>query len=312
MSRTSEPSCLVYPAWFALSSLAMKILAALLFLAADLAAASFTAATYNLEFYVDAPVLGRAPKAEPARRAIREAIRAMNADVIALQEMGSTNALAELRASLERDGMNYPYWEHARGFDSDLHLAFLSKLPITARRSHANESYLLGGRRFRVARGFAEIEVTVNDRTRVTLLTAHLKSKRQTPEADQREMREEEALLLREKVDEFFKRRPNGNLVVLGDFNDGITSRSTRSIMGRGQTKLFDARPREMPGAARERAIVWTHFYAAEETYSRIDYILTSPSMRRFFRADKSGVLARPDWGVASDHRPLYAAFELN
>lgn len=290
----------------------MKVLIALLLLALDLGAATFTAATYNLEFYVDAPTLGRQPKTERARRAVRDAIQGMNPDVIALQEVGTTNALLELRASLEKDGLKYPHWEHVLGDDGNLHLAFLSRLPITARRSHTNENFLLTGRRFRVLRGFGEIEIEVAKGLRVTLLNAHLKSKRQSAEADQQEFREEEALLLREKIDEAFRRDPLTHLLVLGDLNDGPASRSTKMILGRGKTKLFDTRPRETPGAARDRAIVWTHFYAAEDSYSRIDYILASPSLRRAFQPQKSGVYHWPNWGAASDHRPIFATFELN
>jgi endonuclease/exonuclease/phosphatase family metal-dependent hydrolase len=283
----------------------------LLFFTLQALGASFSVATFNLEFYVDAPTLGRNPKSEESKRAIASAIAAMNPDVIALQEMGSTNALLELRARLQRAGVNYPHWEHVRAWDANLHLAFLSKLPIVARRHHTNESFLLNGRRFRVTRGFGEIDVEV-DRRKITLLSAHLKSKRQTGEADQQEWREEEALLLREKIDAFFKRVPNGRLIVLGDLNDGISSRSTRGIMGRGNTRLFDTRPGEPGGAEPNRSIVWTHFYAAEEIFSRIDYILASPALRRGYRPERSRVHASPEWGVASDHRPVLAVFELN
>jgi endonuclease/exonuclease/phosphatase family metal-dependent hydrolase len=288
----------------------MKWMLQLLVFSIQLTAAPFTVATYNLEFYIDSPALGREPKSAESKAAIRAAIHAINPDVIAFQEMGSTNALLELRTTLEKEGLRYPHWEHVRGHDTNLHVAFLSKHPIVARRPHTNENYLLKGRRFQVARGFGEIDVNMPDGTKLTLLSAHLKSKRQSVEADQQEMREEEAILLREKIDAALKR--TANLVVLGDLNDGVASRSTRTILGRGQTKLIDTRPGESSGRSGRRAIVLTHFYAAEETYIRIDYILAGPGLRGAFQPEKSGVLARPDWGVASDHRPVSATFDLN
>jgi chemotaxis response regulator CheB len=42
-------------------------------------------------------------KSAEARAKIRESIKAMNPDVIALEEMGTTNALLELRGSLKAD-----------------------------------------------------------------------------------------------------------------------------------------------------------------------------------------------------------------
>lgn len=271
-------------------------------------------ASYNVEFYIDAPALGREPKAEASRKAVRNALAALKADVVALQEMGGTNALMELRAALQKDGLSYPHWSHVRANDPTLHLAFLSRLPIKVYRHHTNESYLLKGRRFEVARGFGEIEVETPGKQRVTIMTAHLKSKRQTGEADQQEMREEEALLLREKIDAFFTRSPNAHLLVMGDLNDGPASRSTRTVLGRGRTKLIDTRPVEAgePVSGSRKGIAWTHFYAAEETYSRIDYILASPSLREEFRPSESRVLSFPEWGAASDHRPILAVFELN
>src|SRR5215510_10374315 len=75
------------------------------------AAEIFRIATYNLENYVDHPAGTRPLKTPEARAKIRESLRVLNADVVALQEIGGTNALLELRASLEADGPGYPFWE---------------------------------------------------------------------------------------------------------------------------------------------------------------------------------------------------------
>jgi endonuclease/exonuclease/phosphatase family metal-dependent hydrolase len=205
-----------------------------------------------------------------------------------------------------------------RGRDTNLHVAFLSKYPIIAARHHTKESFLHQGRRFHVSRGFGEIEIEFENR-RLTFLTAHLKSKRQSAEADQEALRFEEATLLREKIDAHFQRNPNANLIVLGDFNDGIGTRTYTTLIGKGRTKLFDTSPYERNGDSLPnpnsrydpRRIIWTHFYAKEELYSRIDYILLSPSLRRFFRAEQSYVLALKDWGAASDHRPVCVRLEF-
>ena len=162
-------------------------------LARQLFAGSFTVGTYNLELYTDTPIFNLPPKSEEARKIIRQSIKALNADILALQEIGSPKGLQELRAALKNDGVDYPYFEHVISYDTNLHLAFLSKYPITRRNPHTNENFLFQGRRFHVLRGFAEIEVEMPGNFRCTLITAHLKSKRIAVEADQQGLREEEA-----------------------------------------------------------------------------------------------------------------------
>ena len=128
-----------------------------------------------------------------------------------------------------------------------------------------------------------------------------------------------EAKLLREKVDADLKANPNANLVVLGDFNHTKDSPSTKVLIGHGKTKLVDTRPAERNGdnAPPEKAwfdpnnITWTHYYGKEDSYSRIDYILLSPAMTKFWDKKETYVLAIPNWGVGSDHRPVTAAFDL-
>ena len=279
-------------------------------------AETFSVATFNLENYLDVPSANRPSKSPAGRAKIRESLRALNADVVALQEMGGTNALLELRASLRAEGLDYPHWEHVGGFDTNIHLAVLSKFPITARRPHTDDAFLLFGRRFHVSRGFAEVEIQVNTSYAFTLLTAHLKSRRPIPEADEAELREQEALLLRKRIDALLDADPHRNLVVLGDFNDTRDSKSTRAIIGRKHA-LIDLRPAERNGDQPDsstphrdpRSITWTHYYGKEDTYSRIDYILVSQGMAKEWDPAGTCVLTLPGWGVASDHRPILARF---
>jgi len=284
-----------------------------------LQAETFRIAEYNLDNYLDQPTeTRRSVKSDDAKAKIRETIRAMKPDVIALEEMGTTNALLEFRASLKAEGLDFPYWDHVNGFDTNIHLAVLSRFPITARRPHTNENFLLDGRRFSVSRGFLEVDIQVNTNYSFTLLGAHLKSKRAVPEADEAELRLQEAKLLREKVDAVLKANPNANLIVLGDFNDTKDSASTKAIVGSGKFKLVDTRPAERNGddgrSANARSspmnVTWTYYYSTEDTYSRIDYILLSPGMAKECLKQETYVLALPNWGVGSDHRPIVAGFE--
>ena len=226
-----------------------------------------------------------------------------------------------MRGSLKAGGLDFPFWEHVTGHDTNIHVAVLSQFPITGRRPHTNDSFLLYGRRFHVNRGFAEMDIQVNPSFSFTLITAHLKSRLPSPEADEAELREQEALLLREKIDHDFKDHPGLNLVVLGDFNDTKDSLAIRSLIGRGRSALIDTRPAERNGDElakvkdsryAPRTVNWTYFYGKTDTYSRIDYILINQAMARRWLAEETWALTVPNWGVGSDHRPIVAGFRVD
>jgi endonuclease/exonuclease/phosphatase family metal-dependent hydrolase len=289
-----------------------------LLLVVHASAGTVRVATYNVENYLDQPTESRRfVKSEAAKAKIRETIKLMNPDVLALEEMGTTNALLELRASLKAEGLDFPFWEHVQGFDTNIHVAVLSRLPISARHPHTNDNFLLDGRRFRVSRGFAEVEIQAATNFNFTVIVAHLKSRRPSAEADEAELRLQEAKQLRHIVDERLRTNPSARLVVLGDFNDTKNTASTKEVIGRGKTKLTDTRPAERNGdnAPNEnpryepRNICWTHYYGLEDSFARIDYILLSPALARDWLPKESYIPTVANWGVGSDHRPLLMTF---
>jgi endonuclease/exonuclease/phosphatase family metal-dependent hydrolase len=197
-------------------------------------------------------------------------------------------------------------------------VAVLSRLPIVACRPHTNDNFLLDGRRFSVSRGFAEVDIQAATNFTFTLIATHLKSRRPVPEADEAQLRLQEAKILRGIVDEHFKADANTKLIVLGDFNNVKSSDSTKEIIGRGKFKLTDTRPAERNGdntpneipRFEPRNVTWTHYYGVEDTYSRIDFILLSPAMARDWVTNETYALTIPNWGVGSDHRPIVATFK--
>ncbi|MGD0538575.1 MAG: endonuclease/exonuclease/phosphatase family protein [Verrucomicrobiota bacterium] len=278
---------------------------------------SFTVATYNLENYLVVATDTRPVKSASARARVREGIRALGADVLAVEEIGPTNALLELRGALRDEGLDYPYWEHVAGFDTNVFVGVLSRFPIVARHPHTNENFLLEGRRFQVSRGFAEVEIRVAPRYSFTLIAAHLKSRRPLPQADEADLREQEAIRLRAIIDQRLAAQPGINLVVLGDFNDTPDSPPIKAVIGRGRTRLVDTRPTERNGDTDPnpnprfppRNVTWTHYYGKEDSYQRIDYVLASPGLAREWDPTGTWVLTLPNWGTASDHRPIRARF---
>jgi len=277
----------------------------------------FRLATFNVENYLDAPSGTRHAKSPAARAKVRECILARKPDVIALEEMGATNALLDLQSNLKSSGLDLPFWDEITGYDTNIHVAVLSRFPIVARRPHTNENFLLDGRRLVVSRGFAELDIQVSPRYMFTLIAAHLKSRRPSAIADEEEWRYEEAAALRRVIDARLAQDPAQNLAVVGDFNDLQDSKPVRAIMGRGMTRLFDTRPAERNGdhagvnGHASRRITWTHYYSTDDVFSRIDYILLGRGMRDRWLKEETYILAAPDWGLASDHRPLVAGFAM-
>jgi endonuclease/exonuclease/phosphatase family metal-dependent hydrolase len=282
------------------------------------AADTFRVAAYNLENYLDQPTETRHfVKSDAAKAKIRESIKAIHPDVLALEEMGTTNALLELRASLQAEGQDFPYWEYIQGFDDSIHVAVLSKFPFTARHPHTNENFLLDGKRLEVKRGFAEVEIQAATNFTFTLIAAHLKSRLTSPEADEAAQRLAEAKVLRGIIDARLASNPDTKLIVLGDFNDTRNTPSTKAVIGQGKHRLFDTRPAERNGDNQPnpnpryepRNVTWTHYYGVEDSYARIDYLLLSPAIKKYWLADETYIPVIPNWGIGSDHRPLVAGF---
>lgn len=280
-------------------------------------AETFRVATYNLNNYFLTATDSRAVKSPESLGQIHTNILALKPDILAVQEMSGATGLKHLQAELKQRGLDLPYTELVTGGDTNIYNAILSRFPIVARRSHTNDSYLLHGRRFRVGRGFAEIEVAVNERYRLTVMVAHLKSKRTVPEGDEAEMRLQEAMIFREKIDARFKADPKVNLIVLGDFNDTKDTKPVKALGGRGRTALIDTRPAERNGdnlppervGYDPRNVTWTYFYGVEDSYSRVDYILISAGLAKEWVKEETFVQSISNWGLASDHRAILAMF---
>ena len=280
---------------------------------------TFRLVTFNVENYIEAPSGSRRAKSPAAQGKVRECILAMKPDILALQEMGDTNALLDLQSNLKSAGLDLPFWDEITGYDTNIHIAVLSRFPIVARRPHTNENFLLDGRRLTVSRGFAEMDIQVNPRYIFTLIVAHLKSRLPSAIADEDEWRYEEAVALRRVIDARLAHDPAQNLAVVGDFNDAPDSKPLRTILGHGATRLFDTRPAERngdttasaEGSRESRRVTWTDYYAKDDVYSRIDYILVAHGLQTHWLKDETYIYTTPNWGLASDHRPLVTGFAV-
>ncbi len=288
-------------------------LAVLLAVGRALGADSIRIGTYNVENYVLESTTTRKAKSEASKARVADCVKVLNADVLGLQEFGGPEAVEDLRSRLKRSGCDYPHVAQMRGADPNIEVALLSRVPIVALRLHTNDTFLLSGQRFRVSRGFLEADVEPGRGQRVVVFVAHLKSRRTAVRADESDIRREEARFLREHIDARLKADPSARVVVVGDLNDSKDSQSIRLLMGRGRNQLVDSRPSERNGDTgftpnprwQPRTVSWTHYYGVEDTYSRLDYILLSPRAAEDWDPAAIGIPSIPDWGLASDHRPI-------
>ena len=54
----------------------------------------------------------------------------------------------------------------------------------------------------------------------------------------------------------------------------------------------------------------WTHYWAAADIYSRIDYMLVSLKLWPEINMDKSGISSSKAWSKASDHRAIFTTLK--
>ena len=195
-------------------------------------------------------------------------VRACDADVIGLQEVGTVELV---RAVLERlDG--HAYGEPVMGTADarGIRCALLSRVPVVEARVHTAESLPFPvfregdpapfGTRIPLRRGVVHARVQAPGLGLVDVLVVHFKSSRSVPARDEsgRELpatnarmrseatirslvwRAAEALYVRRLVDDVLAPDPGGRVAVVGDLNDVPGSPAVRAVRGEGDGELFD------------------------------------------------------------------------
>jgi endonuclease/exonuclease/phosphatase family metal-dependent hydrolase len=267
-------------------------------------------ATYNIENYcpadrmTDAGYRGDYPKPESEKQALREVIRRIDADVLALQEMGPGPYLEELRRDLRAEGLDYAFCALAEAGDASRHVALLSKRPLAGVLVHADLEFSYRGGRERVKRGLLEARIMTAGGA-LTIFAVHLKSHLtehpDDPEAALR--RAAEAAAVRDCILRRVASPASARFVILGDFNDGRSSAALARLQRRGALTVAERLP-----ATDSRGETWTEVWRRRDTYSQLDHILVSPGLRAAVRGGTARIDDGPGVAEASDHRPVVAA----
>ncbi len=268
--------------------------------------ASLTFCAYNLRNWLSIAAetqAATAPRDKPGRekRKVVEILAQIRPDVLGVCEIGTPDDVADLQSRLKEAGLVLPHLEFCRGADPERSLALLSRHPLTQRRSAGALAYRIDGGTLRMQRGILDATVLAAPGFEVRFLGVHLKSRRETPEADQELMRRSEAHLLRLHVDAIHATQSQPRLVVYGDFNTHRNEPALQEIIG---SRALDSHLLEIPVRDRH-GLLWTHFWDAADVYSRLDYLLVSRALRPQVDTRLSRIHDDADGLVASDHRAL-------
>jgi endonuclease/exonuclease/phosphatase family metal-dependent hydrolase len=267
---------------------------------------------------------------EAEKRLTAQVIRAVDADIIVLQEVENLDVLRRFRAERLKM-MGYTHAMLVDGNDPrQIDVAVLSRHPLVAVRSH---HHLRKGAEPIFSRDCLEVDVDVKG-ARLTLFVNHLKSMldRNDPKNGRKNTRAKRVLqskTVKELVTARFGTSPGAHpWVVLGDLNDflapaqGTTTGIAELVNWDQVENVLDRLPEE------ER---WTHFFdgapAGETRFRQLDYLLLSTSLagatqapprveRRGLSTKATKATAKRFSGVtasavASDHCPVAITLNL-
>ncbi len=239
------------------------------------------------------------PKPEAEKAVVRAIINRYQPDILALQEIGEMPFLRELQRDLKAGGSDYPHVYLMEAADSVRHTAVLSKLPFAEKAGVTDLPFNYFGQEVTPLRGLQEV-VYVTEGTRWSLVNLHLKSRWTDEPRDEesRFRRTREAEVIRNHLRS--KYPPGGGypILLVGDFNDHPNSGVLDRFYDVGDTPLFP--PIE---ATDSRGHYWTYYWARQQSYQRVDFLLGSPELRPFVRS--AFVVDEPEPLQASDHRPV-------
>ena len=248
-----------------------------------------------------------------------QALREVNADIVALQEIESLPVLDAFN-SRYLGTMNYRYRILIDSFDPrKIDVAILSRFPIISVQSHRHERNTSNSA-WLFSRDCLVVTLDVNGKELILYIN-HFKSMlegRNETHGRRKEQVDRVAAILDER---WQAKKYKGNFVVLGDFNDYPEGNSalTSLIQHPGLENVVERLPQEDQ---------WTHFYSGSNEYKQLDFILLSKSLALInpgppaimrkglpLRANKYTGSRFPkvveEERKASDHAPVFIDIEL-
>lgn len=247
---------------------------------------------------------GTPAKSRDGLEKVAAAIRKVNADVVALQEVESRGFLERFVTVFLPD-MGYRHVVHFEGNDNrGIDVALLSRAPIGEVTSRRHLEFVgPDGVTRKFQRDVPAITVMPSDAAAFEIWPVHFKSRGDAADTSE-PIRLAEAAETRRLLDARFAANPDARIIVAGDFNDTRESKSMAIVMGSGVTEMWATDPEETPDSEVDPEF--------PEGRAPIDFITVSPAMRKLYVADSAKVRRAPPSLDGSDHDPQWAVFQLN
>lgn len=269
-------------------------------------------ASYNVDSYLTMPrkVKGvykkSAGKPLSEKKAVARLLADIHPSILGLMEIGTTSDFSDLQHHLHAVGLNYPYSEYVQGADPERHLALLSSFPIVEHHSQGLIPLHLGSNTIYSPRGLLDVTLALEPDYQLRVICLHLKSKIFVAAYNQAALRQAEATFVHDYLHTILTAHPDTHLVVMGDFNDTVSSKPLLTILGDSHS------PDHLQALALgdDHNEYWTEYWKETDVYSRIDYILYNSGTT--FLLAHSGIARPPYWNEASDHCALFTELQLS
>jgi len=267
-----------------------------------------TVATYNLLNLFDEhndPYRedeGTPRKPDDELRCLAGSIRAINADVLCVQEVENRDALENFTRTMLMD-MGYREVVSVESNDvRGIECGVLSRFPVGPVTSHRFRDFDDGnGGRARFRRDLLQVRIEPPGFLPFDVFVVHLKSKRGGAESTLKD-RIGEARAIQEVLGGILKTDPGARFLICGDFNDTADSQPLQMIRNPGPAKLSDFLG-DLPLGVRS--------YNQGEHADLIDFVFASPGMASGYEAKSYRIVTGSKATTGSDHNPVVARFRL-
>lgn len=274
-----------------------------------------TIAAYNVEFMLDvfddpySKDEEHPPKTRKDIEQIARAIRAINPDVITLEEVENEGVVRAMVHEFLGD-LGYEYIAaDTTNSDRGQNLGIISRRPIVSLTSHRFLPLKLEGqaKTWHFGRDLWKVRIQATPSQTVDLFVVHLKSKLESvDDPNSAHWRQAEVTAARKIIGQELAANPNEMAVMLGDFNDTPESPAIQELLRPQEDRspfLVDVHA----GLPASRRITFLH----PPHRSTIDYLLVSPAMAKHLVSESPRVLSDETLLSGSDHAPISASFDL-
>ena len=266
-------------------------------------------ATYNvLNLFDDQDDPYHADETTPAKpRAelehLAKSIRALDADVVALEEVENRGYLQRFVQALLPD-MGYRDIVLLEGNDlRGIDVCLLSRLPVGTVCSHRHLRFTgPDGVERRFSRDLLAATILPPGGKAFEMWVVHLKSNSGGREYSE-PIRLAEVGEVRKLLDQALTVDPQARILLLGDFNDTWSSKTLQTVVGSGATALWSV--------ASELGEKKPDTYNQGEFHSMIDFILCTPAMAKTYVKGSCRVIPGSPKSTGSDHNPVTARFRV-